>query len=103
MMFGNRSIVALFSIVIASSSLIFAGSFVGSAYAHTTKNKVKQYQYGLSLPLPFSGLSTALHNKDNSMSGTTHNANTGDSNGNIENTNSIPTKEMNIWKKICNT
>jgi hypothetical protein len=103
MMFGNKSIVALFAIVIALSPIIFAGGFVDSAYAHTTKNKVKQHPYGLSLPLPFSGPSTTLHNKDNSISGTAHNANTGDSNGSIENTNSITTKEMNIWKKICNT
>jgi hypothetical protein len=102
MMFGNRSIVALFAIVIALSPLIFAGGFVDSAYAHTTKNKVKQHQYGLSLPLPFSGPSTALH-KNNSISRTAQNANTDDSNWSIENTNSIPTKEMNIWKKICNT
>jgi hypothetical protein len=102
-MFGNRSIVALFAIVIASSSLIFAGGFVDSAYAHTTKSKVKQHQYGLTLPLPFSGSSIALHNKHNSMSGTAHNANTDDSNWSIKNTDSIPTKENNIWKKICNT
>ena len=102
-MFDNRSIVALFAIVIALSPLIFAGGSVESAYAHATKNKVKQYQYGISLPLPFSGSSTALHNKDNSISETAHNANTGDSNWSIENTNSISTKEMNIWKKICNT
>ena len=69
----QQIIVALFAIVIALSPLIFAGGFVDSAYAHTTKNKVKQHQYGLSLPLPFSGPSTALH-KDNSISRTAQNA-----------------------------
>ena len=101
-MFGNKSIVALFAIVIALSPIIFAGGFVDSAYAHTTKNKVKQHPYGLSLPLPFSGLPAVLE-KDKSISRTSHSANPDDSGWTIGDAKSIPTKEMYVWRAICNT
>jgi hypothetical protein len=97
----GRTIVALFTIVIASSLIIISG-FTGSAYAHTA-NKVKQHQYGLVLSVPFSGPPEVLAKDKSSMSRTSHSANAGNSGWNIGDTSSIPTKEIYMWRKICNT
>ena len=88
---------ALFTIVIATSLIIVSG-FTGSAYAHTVK-KVKQHQNGLVLPVPFSG----PPEDKSSLSRTSHSANAHKSGWNIIDTSSIPTKEMYMWRKICNT
>jgi hypothetical protein len=87
---------SLFAIAIVSSLIVVSGGFVGSAYAHTTKNKIKQHQYLLSLPVP------AL-DKDKPISRTAHNANSDNSGWTIGDVKSIPTKEMYVWRKICNT
>jgi hypothetical protein len=98
---NGTTMAALFTIVIASSLIIVSG-FTGSAYAHAAK-KVKQDQYGLVLPVPFSGPPAVLAKDKSSMSRTSHSANAGNSDWNIIDTNSIPTKEMYTWRKICNT
>jgi hypothetical protein len=97
----GTTMVALFTIVIATS-LIIVSAFTGSAYAHTA-NKAKQHQYGLVLPVPFSGPPEVLAKDKSSMSRTSHSANAGNSGWNIIDTSSIPTKEMYVWRKICNT
>ena len=97
----GTTMVALFAIVIATS-LIIVSAFTGSAYAHTAK-KVKQHQNGLVLPVPFSGPPEVLAKDKSSMSRTSHSANAGNSGWNIIDTSSIPTKEMYMWRKICNT
>ena len=94
----GTTMAALFAIVIASSLIIVSG-FTGSAYAHSVK-KVKQHQYGLVLPVPFSGPPEVLGKDKSSTSRTSHSANAG---WNIIDTSSIPTKEMYVWRKICNT
>jgi hypothetical protein len=97
-MFTGQMTATLFAIVIVSSLIVVSGSFVGSAYAHTTtKNKVKQHQYLLSLPI-----SPAL-DKDKPVSRTAHNANPDNSTWSFGDVKSVPTKEMYYWRKICNT
>ena|SRR5919198_3060253 len=97
-MFNKRTTWALFAIAIASS-LIVASGFVGSAYA---AKKVKQHEYDMSLAVPFSGLPGIL-DKDKSVSRTSHSANADDSGWTIGDANDIPTKEMYVWKEVCNT
>jgi len=99
-MFSQRSIVALYAIAIALS-LIIVNGFVDSASAFTTK-KVKHHEYGLSLPVPFSGL-PGVSNEDKPISRTSHGADAKDSEWTIKDTSNIPTKEMYVWRKICNT
>jgi hypothetical protein len=97
----GTTMAALFTIVIATSLIIVSG-FTGSAYAHTAK-KVKQLQNGLVLPVPFSGPPEVLAKDKSSLSRTSHSANAGNSGWNIIDTSSIPTKEMYMSRKICNT
>src|SRR5438093_7608088 len=97
-MFDKRTTWAIFAIAIASS-LIVASGFVGSAYA---AKKVKQHEYDTSLAVPFSGL-TGILDKDKSVSRTSHSANANDSDWTIKDAKDTPTKEMYVWKEICNT
>lgn len=99
-MLSNRIAAALLAIVIASS-FITVSDFVGSASAYTVK-KVTHHEYGMTLPLPFSGLPAVLE-KDKSISRTSHSANPDDSGWTIGDAKSIPTKEMYVWRAICNT
>ena len=99
-MLNNRIAAALVAIVIASS-FITVSDFVGSASAYAAK-KVMHHEYGMALPLPFSGL-PAVSDKDKSISRTSHSANPDDSGWNIGDAKSIPTKEMYVWRSICNT
>lgn len=57
-MLSNRIAAALLAIVVASS-FITVSDFVGSASAYTAK-KVTHHEYGVTLPLPFSGLPAVL-------------------------------------------
>ena len=102
-MITKRTTAALFTIAMACSLIVVSGGFVGSvyAYAHTAK-KVKQHQYTLTLPLPFSGLPTVLH-KDKSVSRTSQSVDTGNSGWTVIDANSIPTEEMYMWRYECNT
>lgn len=97
-MFTGQMTAALFAIAIVSLLIVASGGFVGPAYAHTTtKNKVKQHQYLLSLPV-----SPAL-DKNKPVSSTAHNANPDNSAWTIGDVKSVPTKEMYYWRQICNT
>ena len=97
-MLNNRIAAALLAIVIASSFLTVT-DFVGSAYA---AKKVTHHGYGITLPLPFSSLPRVL-DKDKSISITSHSANPDDSGWTGGDAKSIPTKEMFVWRAICNT
>ena len=99
-MFSQRSILTLFAIAIASS-LIIANCFVGFASAFAAK-KVKRHEYGLTLPMPFPSL-LGVSNKDKPTSRTSHSVDVKDPGRTVKDTNSIPTKEMYVWRKICNT
>jgi hypothetical protein len=99
-MLSKRSIAAIFAIAIASSLIVVSSSFVDSAYAFASK-KIKQHQYSLTLPVPFSGLPAKL-DEDESRSRTSHSANAGDSGWTIEDANGFPAKEVNMWKEECN-
>ena len=99
-MLNNRIAAALLAIVIASS-FITVSDFVGSVSAYAAK-KVTHHEYGMTLPLPFSDL-PAVSSKDKSVSRTSHSANPDDSGLTIRDAKSIPTKEMFVWRAICNT
>ena len=86
-MLNNRIAAALLAIVIASS-FITVSDFVGSVSSYAAK-KVTHHEYGMTLPLPFSGLPAVL-DKDKSVSRTSHSANPDDSGLTIGNAKSIP-------------
>ena len=97
-MFTKGTTLALFAIAVISSLVVLSG-FIGSAYA---VKKVKQHDYGMTLPVPFSGL-TSLPGKDKSISQTLHSFGTGRSGWTVDISNSIPAEKMNTWKEECNT
>jgi hypothetical protein len=90
-MLDNRTLAALFAITIASS-LIVASVSISSAYAYDVK-KVKQHEYSMTLPVPFSGLPAVSDKEDKSLSQTPYSMNAGDSSWTIGSSKSIPTKE----------
>jgi hypothetical protein len=98
--FNKRIVAAILAIAIASS-LIAISDFVGYASAYAAK-KVKDHKYGMTLPVPSSGLTAAI-DKDKSISRTSHGLNADDSGWTIGDANSVPTKEMYVWRRICNT
>ena len=100
-MLDNRTLAALFAITIASS-LIVVSVFISSAYAYDAK-KVKQHEYSMTLPVPFSGLPAVSDKEDKSVAQTSHSLNGGDLSWTIGSSKSIPTKEASVWRKICNT
>jgi hypothetical protein len=89
-MYTKGITLALFVIAMVSSLIVLSG-FIGSAYAYAAK-KVKQHDYGMILPVPFSGL-TSLPGKDKSISQTLHGFNTGHSGWTVDISNSIPAEE----------
>jgi hypothetical protein len=65
-MLDNRTLAVLFAITNASS-LIVVGVSISSAYAYDAK-KVKQHEYSMTLPVPFSGLPAVSDKEDKSVS-----------------------------------
>jgi hypothetical protein len=99
-MFTKGTTLALFAIAMISSLVVLSG-FIGSAYAYAAK-KVKQDDYSMTLPVPFSGL-TSLPGKDKSISQTLHGFSTGHSGWTVDISDSIPAEEMNMLREECNT
>jgi hypothetical protein len=97
-MFTKGTTMTLFAIAMISSLVVLSG-FIDSAYA---AKKVKQHDYDMTLPVPFSGL-TSLSDKDIPNSQTLPSFSTGHSGWTVDLSNSIPTEEMNTWGEECNT
>jgi hypothetical protein len=103
-MFSKRSIASIFVIAIASSLIVVSSSFVDSVYAFVAK-KIKQYQQDTNpAAVPFSGLSglPAGLDEDESRARTSHGLNAAGWDWTIGNANSIPAKEVDMWKQECN-
>jgi hypothetical protein len=94
-MFTKGTTLALFAIAMISSLVVLSG-FIGSAYA---AKKVKQYDYSMTLPMPFS----VLPGKDKSISQTLHSSSTGHSGWTVDVSKSIPAEKMDTWRDECNT
>ena len=98
-MFTKGTTAALFVIAVVSSLVVLSG-FIESAYA---AKKVKQHNYGMTLPVPFSGLPSLL---DKTILSLKHHIvlvvvvviQAG-----LFIFLSIPTEEMYAWREICNT
>ena len=90
-MFTKGTTLALFAIAMISSLVVLSG-FIGSAYA---AKKVKQYDYSMTLPVPFS----VLPGKDKSISQTLHSH----SGWTVDVSKSIPAEKMDTWREECNT
>ena len=100
-MLDNRTLAALFAITMTSSLIVVSVS-ISSAYAYEAK-KVKQHEYSMTLPVPFSGLPAVSDKPNKSVVHTSHSLNAGDLSWTIGSSKSIPTKEASVWRKICNT
>lgn len=89
MISDKRTIVALFTIAVFSS-IIVGSAFIGSVSAYAAK-KVKQHEYGMTLPIPFSGLPAA---SEKAKPVTSHDTGAVHLGWTMDISNSIPTEEM---------
>ena len=98
-MFTKGTTPALFVIAVVSSLLVLGG-FIESAYA--TK-KVRQHNYGMTLPVPFSGL-PELSDDDKSSTQKTQGKYAGDLGWVFGDISDDDAEEKTIvWREICNT
>ena len=97
-MFSKGTTAALFIIVVISSLVVLSG-FIESVYA---AKKVKQHNYGMTLPVPFSGL-PELSDDDKSSTQKAQGKDAGDLGWVFGDINDDTADKTILWREICNT